>query len=63
MLTDTAIKKAQPSAKPYRLTDERGLTLRVQPTYLPQRAKMMQWWGDYLERAARGNVVPLKVAA
>lgn len=31
MLTDTAIKKAQPSAKPYRLTDERGLTLRVQP--------------------------------
>jgi integrase len=32
-------------------------------TYLPQRAKMMQWWGDYLERAARGNVVPLKVAA
>lgn len=32
-------------------------------TYLPQRTAMMQWWGDYLERATRGNVVPMKVAA
>lgn len=32
-------------------------------TYLPQRTQMMQWWGDYLERATRGNVVPIKVAA
>lgn len=32
-------------------------------TYLPQRAAMMQWWGDYLERATRGNVVQLKAAA
>ena len=31
MLTDTAIKKAQPRAKAYRLTDERGLHLLVQP--------------------------------
>jgi integrase len=22
--------------------------------YLPERRKMMQWWGDYLGRAARG---------
>ncbi|WP_017776659.1 tyrosine-type recombinase/integrase [Paraburkholderia kururiensis] len=26
--------------------------------YLSERKKMMQWWGDYLERAAGGNVVP-----
>ncbi len=32
-------------------------------TYLPQRATMMQWWGDYLERATRGNVVQLRAAA
>jgi len=32
-------------------------------TYLPQRTAMMQWWGDYLERATRGNVVPIRVAA
>ena len=31
-------------------------------TYLPQRAAMMQWWGDYLDRATRGNVVQLKAA-
>ena len=31
-------------------------------TYLPQRATMMQWWGDYLERATRGNVVQLRAA-
>lgn len=33
-------------------------------TYLSQRARMMQDWGDYLERIARGNVVTFeKVAA
>jgi integrase len=26
--------------------------------YLSERKRMMQWWGDYLERAAGGNVVP-----
>lgn len=31
MLTDTAIKKAQPRANAYRLTDERGLHMLVQP--------------------------------
>ncbi|MFP6814398.1 MAG: Arm DNA-binding domain-containing protein [Pseudomonadales bacterium] len=31
MLTDTAAKKAQPSAKPYRLSDEKGLYLEVRP--------------------------------
>ena len=28
--------------------------------YLPQRAKMMAWWGDYLEGLTRGNVLPLR---
>lgn len=28
--------------------------------YLPQRAKMMQEWADYLDGLARGNVVPLR---
>jgi integrase len=28
--------------------------------YLPQRAKMMQEWGDYLDGVRRGNVVPLR---
>ncbi|NVO07496.1 MAG: tyrosine-type recombinase/integrase [Rhodoferax sp.] len=28
--------------------------------YLPQRVAMMAWWGNYLESAAKGNVVPLK---
>ncbi len=32
-------------------------------TYLPQRAALMQWWGDYLDRATRGNVVQLRAAA
>jgi integrase len=32
MLTDTAIKKAQPTDKPYKMTDERGLHLLVQTT-------------------------------
>ncbi len=32
-------------------------------TYLPQRTALMQWWGDYLDRATRGNVVQLKAAA
>lgn len=31
--------------------------------YLPQRAKMMQWWGDHLEGLARGNVLPLRKLA
>lgn len=31
-LTDTAIKNAKPRAKPYKLADERGLHLLVQPT-------------------------------
>ena len=30
-LTDTAIKNAKPRAKPYKLADERGLHLLVQP--------------------------------
>lgn len=28
--------------------------------YLPQRAKMMQEWADYLDGVVRGNVVPLR---
>ncbi|MCL2872600.1 MAG: tyrosine-type recombinase/integrase [Betaproteobacteria bacterium] len=28
-------------------------------SYVPQRAKMMQWWADYLTRAATLRVVPL----
>ncbi|HQS33051.1 MAG: integrase [Polaromonas sp. 39-63-203] len=32
MLTDTAIKKAKPTEKPYKLTDERGLHLLIQTT-------------------------------
>lgn len=32
-------------------------------TYLPQRAKMMQWWGDHLDTLRRGaKVMPLKAA-
>src|SRR5690606_33844001 len=31
-LTDTAIRQAKPQAKPYKLTDERGLFLLVQPS-------------------------------
>ncbi len=29
-------------------------------TYLKQRAKMMQWWGDYLEHSLRGNVTQIR---
>ena len=29
--------------------------------YLPQRAKLMAWWGEYLEGLARGNVFPLSI--
>jgi integrase len=28
--------------------------------YLPQRAKLMAWWGEYLEGLTRGNVLPLR---
>jgi integrase len=28
--------------------------------YLQPRAAMMAWWGNYIESAAKGNVVPLK---
>ncbi len=28
--------------------------------YLPQRAAMMGWWGNYLESVAKGNVTPLR---
>jgi integrase len=28
--------------------------------YLPQRAAMMAWWGNYLESVAKGNVLPLR---
>lgn len=31
--------------------------------YLPQRAKMMQEWADYLDGLVRGNVVPLRKLA
>ena len=31
--------------------------------YLPQRAAMMAWWGNYLESVAKGNVVPLRSLA
>ncbi|MPT23022.1 MAG: DUF4102 domain-containing protein [Starkeya sp.] len=31
-LTDTAIRNAKPQAKPYKLTDEKGLFLLVQPS-------------------------------
>jgi len=36
-LTDTAIRKAKPADKPYKLADERGLYLLVQPTGA-------KWW-------------------
>jgi integrase len=29
-------------------------------TYLKQRAKMMQWWGDYQEHLLRGNVTKIR---
>ena len=28
--------------------------------YLPQRAKLMHWWGQYLEELTKGNVLPLR---
>jgi integrase len=31
-------------------------------TYLPQRAKMMQAWADYLDKARAGNVIRLRAA-
>lgn len=31
--------------------------------YLPQRAAMMAWWGNYLESVAKGNVTPLRKLA
>ena len=31
--------------------------------YLPQRAEMMAWWGNYLESVAKGNVTPLRKLA
>jgi integrase len=31
--------------------------------YLPQRAKMMAWWGDYLDGLTRSNVLPLRSLA
>ena len=31
--------------------------------YLPQRAKMMQWWGDYLDGLTQSNVLPLRSLA
>ncbi len=31
--------------------------------YLPQRAKMMAWWGNYLEGLTRSNVLPLRSLA
>jgi len=29
--------------------------------WLEQRAKLMQWWSDYLDNARRGNVVQMPV--
>ena len=37
MLTETAIKHAKPNAKPYKIPDERGLFLAVQPSGA-------RWW-------------------
>jgi integrase len=31
--------------------------------YLPQRAAMMAWWGDFIEQASKGNVMPLRSLA
>lgn len=31
--------------------------------YMEQRAKLMQWWSDYLDNAKRGNVVQLPIRA
>ena len=28
--------------------------------YLKQRAKMMQWWGDYLDQQLSGNVIKFR---
>jgi integrase len=31
--------------------------------YIPQRTAMMEWWGNYLESVAKGNVLPLRKLA
>jgi integrase len=31
--------------------------------YLPQRAAMMAWYGNFLESSAKGNVVPMRTLA
>jgi integrase len=31
--------------------------------YLTDRRKMMQWWGDYIDQKAGGNVIPLQQPA
>jgi integrase len=31
--------------------------------YLPQRAELMAWYGNYLESVSKGNVVPLRKLA
>ena len=31
--------------------------------YLSQRAKMMAWWGNYLDGLTRSNVLPLRSLA
>jgi integrase len=31
--------------------------------YIPQRNAMMEWWGNYLESVAKGNVLPLRKLA
>jgi integrase len=31
--------------------------------YIPQRTAMMEWWGNYLESVAKGNVLPLRKIA
>lgn len=28
--------------------------------YLPERREMMQWWADYIDELAKGNVIPIR---
>lgn len=64
-LTDVAIRKAKPGEKPIKLSDGRRLYLEIAPSggkwwWLPERRKMMQQWGDYLDKLkAGGEVIPL----
>ncbi|MFT4046932.1 MAG: integrase arm-type DNA-binding domain-containing protein [Solimonas sp.] len=54
MLTDTAIKRARPTDKPYRLTDDRGLFMLVNPNG-------SRWWRYSYTVAGKRNTMSLGV--